>query len=174
MMERVIESAKLWAFSSDWTVHKERHNTSLSRIHIACLILTVCHVCSFCHVLCSCLVFSLAMSPLFSSVSLLPCHQLHLRHLCFSPQLPSLTNHPPQYLDSRFSHVHCRHSCQEHAIHVCIRVVHVVLVIVRFFLSVFGIPAQLRFCLDFVINQVLIWKICIRVLPSPPRHTPPL
>jgi len=59
------------------------------------------------------------MSVMFCVFSLpqrlLPCHQLHSHHLCFSPQLHSITNHLPPYLVSQFVHVplpdpHC-HSC---------------------------------------------------------------
>ena len=54
--------------------------------------LWMCHVCSFFlfYVPGQFLVF-----VMFFSQFLLPCHQLHPHRLCFSPHLPSLTNHLP-------------------------------------------------------------------------------
>jgi len=65
--------------------------------------LWMCHVCSFFlfYVPGQFLVF-----VMFFSQFLLPCHQLHPHRLCFSPHLPSLTNHLPSV--SRFFHVQCQ------------------------------------------------------------------
>ena len=136
---------------------------------------------------------------MFSLVSL-PCHQLQTRPLCLSPQLHSLTNHPPQYLVSRFSHVHCQiltvilyldtvtedtatqvWSCQvlSHGFHshsqvlFCHNQVFFVVIVI-----LFCIAAWPHFLLFFEINQKFFFgNICIRVLPSShhaPHRTPPI
>ena len=67
-------------------------------------LISFCHVCQF--IMFHVPVQSLVYATVFPQ-SLLPSHQLHSRHLCFSPQLLSLPNHP-QYLVSRLVHVHCQ------------------------------------------------------------------
>jgi len=47
-------------------------------------------------------VFWVSVLPCYA-MSLLPCHQLHSLHLCFFPQLHSITIHPPHYLVSKSS-----------------------------------------------------------------------
>ena len=112
---------------------------------------------------------------------LLPYHQLHPHHLCFSPQLPSLTNHLPSVFSLQVlswsvpdPHHHPHH----------VTATHVQSGLVTWFLfsrsQVFVLPSffpQFRFVYSVLfyflnISSVFVGSICIRVLP-PPRHASP-